>query len=278
MAADRELVVNADDFGWSHSVNEGIVECHQTGIVTRTSILATGWAFEHAVELAKATPTLGIGMHLNIYRGNTILPAEKIPTLVGPDGKLLGSWQEIVGRLVRGRFDLAQVEAELRAQIQHVLAAGLTPAHLDSEKHLHLWPSMFDVVCKLAVEFGIPEVRTVREPLGAKPIPLMLGVFSARNAGVAHRHGISTSDSTVGVTYPPIDDAALERILRSARGSRVEFVVHPGHVDAEFMELQSHVANRLVCSREEELAVLASPDSREAVNRAGFRLGRVSQV
>jgi predicted glycoside hydrolase/deacetylase ChbG (UPF0249 family) len=272
MTLDRVLTVNADDFGWSRSVNEGIVECHRTGIVTRTSVLATGWAFDHAVELAHATPTLGIGMHLNIYRGMTILPAEKIPTLVGPDGRLLGSWKEIVRRLMTGRFDMGQVEAELRAQIEHVIAAGLSPGHLDSEKHLHLWPSVFDVVCHLAVEFGIPQVRVVREPPGAKPIPLGLGVLSARNARVAGGHGVMLPEGTIGVTEAPLTQFALDALLGRARGRHVEFVVHPGHVDDEFMQLQGQVANRLVCSREEELAVLADPRSRDAVESAGFRL------
>lgn len=274
MGSDRRLVVNADDFGWSHSVNTGIVECHRTGIVTRTSVLATGWAFEHAVELAKANPTLDIGVHLNIYRGMTVLPAEKISSLVGPDGTLLGSWKEIVRRLIAGTFDLGQVEAELRAQIERVLEVGLTPLHLDSEKHLHLWPSVFDVVCGLAEEFEIPQVRVVREPLSTSLIPLGLGLFSARNARVARAHGVSTPHATIGVTEAPLDEAILERLLASARGEEIEFVVHPGHVDEEFMELQTHVANRLVESREAELLVLSSPAARTMVARHGFTLGR----
>jgi predicted glycoside hydrolase/deacetylase ChbG (UPF0249 family) len=274
MSGDRQLVVNADDLGWSRSVDRGIIECHQTGIVTRASILATGPAFEDAVSLTRATPSLGIGVHLNIYRGRTILPPERVPALVGADGRLLGSWKGIVSRLATGRFDLGQVEAELRAQIMHVRDAGLEPGHLDSEKHLHLWPGVFDVVCRLAVEFGIPQVRVVLEPPSVRPVPFGLGVLSARDRAVARSHGLVTPDATIGVTRAPIDMLALEAILRSARGERVEFVVHPGHVDEEFMEQQGTMANRLVCSREDELAVLASPEARAAVERAGFSLER----
>lgn len=268
----RRLVVNADDFGWSRSVNRGIVETHRTGIVTRTSILATGSAFEDAVELALANPTLGIGVHLNIYRGNTILPPECLSTLVGEDGRLLGSWQRIVARLATGRCDLGQVEEELRAQIRHVCEAGLEPRHLDSEKHLHLWPGVFDIVCRLAVEFDIPTVRVVSEPFSSHLIPLGLSLLSLRDRAVARSHGLLTTDATIGVTLAPTDLSTLESILRSARGRNVEFVVHPGHVDEEFMALQATVANRLVCSREDECAVLASPEARVAVERAGFEL------
>ncbi|MDO8964434.1 MAG: ChbG/HpnK family deacetylase [Coriobacteriia bacterium] len=272
MTGSRQLTVNADDFGWSRSVNRGIVEAHTDGIVTRTSVLATGAAFDDAAELAMATPSLGIGVHLNIYRGGTILPPERLPSLVGADGRLLGSWKEIVVRLATGRFDLRQVEDELRAQIRFVKAAGLEPQHLDSEKHLHLWPGVFDVVCRLAVESGIPEVRTVREPPSVRPIPVGLGALSARDATVVRAHGLLTADATIGVTRAPLDAAALDRILRTARGGSVEFVVHPGHVDDEFMQLQETVANRLVCSREDELAALTGPDAHAAVERAGFRL------
>lgn len=274
----RRLVVNADDFGWSRSVNAGIVEAHRYGIVTSASLLATGADFADAVALARVTPSLDVGVHLSFYRGGTVLPREQVSSLVGPDGSFLGSWRRIVGRLLAGTFDLAQLEAELRAQIALVKAMGLEPTHLDGEKHLHLWPPIFDVVCRLAVESGIPQVRVVREPLSVHAVPLGLRVLSARGARIARRCGLVTPDATIGVTEPPRDLRTFARILRGARARSVEFVVHPGQVDEEFMEIQRTVANRLVCSREDELAVLTSPEAREVVERSGYSLaGRIAQ-
>ncbi|HEX9093003.1 MAG TPA: ChbG/HpnK family deacetylase [Coriobacteriia bacterium] len=270
----RGLIVNADDLGWSRSVNAGIIEAHLTGIVTSTSILATGAAFSDAAALALTTPSLDAGVHLSFYRGATFLPPERVSTLVGPDGQFLGSWRRIVGRLLAGTFDLGQLEAELRAQIAAVKAAGIAPTHVDGEKHLHLWPSIFDLVCRLAVESGIPQVRVVREPPGLHAIPLGLGVLSRRDAGVARRCGLVTPNATIGVTEPPRDLEAFARILRGAHAPHVEFVVHPGHVDEEFMRIQRTVANRLVRSREDELAVLTSPEAREMVERSGYSLVR----
>jgi predicted glycoside hydrolase/deacetylase ChbG (UPF0249 family) len=255
----RELVVNADDFGWSKSVNSGIIEAHRSGIVTSASVLATGDAFADAVALARATPSLSVGVHLSFYRGDTMLP-------------FLGSWRRIVGRLIAGTFDLDQLERELRAQIAAVKAAGIRPTHLDGEKHLHLWPSVFELVCRLAVETGIPQVRVVREPPGLRVVPAALGLLSARDARFAHRSGIAVPDATIGVTESPSDMGAFARILRGARAPRVEFVVHPGHVDAQFMEIQRTMPNRLVCSREDELAVLTNPEARVLVERAGYML------
>jgi len=272
MPAPRRLVVNADDFGYSRSVNRGIVESHTRGIVTRTSIMATGSGFEDAVERALATPSLPVGVHLNFYRGATVLPPERVPSLVGSDGLLLGSWREIVRRLASGQLDLSQLEAELGAQIDRVTAAGLEPLHLDSDKHLHLWPSAFDVTCRLALKHGIRQVRVVREPVTGQMVPLGLHALSARNSRVAESMGLSVAHSTIGVTAQPVDTASLARLLRGARGQSVEFVVHPGHIDDEFMELQRTMPNRLVATREAELATLCGESARRLVREAGFTL------
>lgn len=268
----RALTVNADDFGWSRSVNRGIIETHVNGIVTETSILAAGTDFEDAVELARQTPTLALGVHLNFYRGTPVLPPERVRSLVGDDGRFLGSWKAIVGRLASGRLDLAELEAELRAAIERVKSVGITPTHLNSEKHLHLWPSAFRVVAKLAEEFEVPRVRIVREPFSTRPIPQVLTALSVVDARVARSRGVSTPDATIGVTEAPVTLAALERLLARPAGYDVELVVHPGYVDDEFRAIGRTLPNKLECSREEELAVLASDEARGAVERSGYTL------
>lgn len=268
------LIVNADDFGWSKSVNSGIVECHTDGIVTSASILAAGTDFEHAVELARATPTLALGVHLNFYRGTPVLPPEQVASLIGEDGRFLGAWTEIVERLGTGRVDLGELEAELRAAIERVLSVGIAPTHLNSEKHLHLWPSAFRVVARLAEEFAIPRVRIVREPPSVHAVPRGLTLLSAIDAGEARRRGLSTPDATIGVTEAPRTLEALERLLAHPRGRDVELIVHPGHVDDEFREIERVLPNKLGCSREEELAVLTDPDARRMVEASAYTLVR----
>lgn len=268
----RRLTVNADDFGWSRSVNRGIVECHVDGIVTSASILAAGTDFDDAVELARQTPTLPLGVHLNFYRGTPVLPPERVSSLVGSDGRFLGSWKSIVARLATGRFDLAELEAELRAAIQRVISVGITPVHLNSEKHLHLWPSAFRVVARLAQEFEVPLVRIVHEPFSTRPIPQALSGLSMIDARVARSHGVATPDATIGVTEAPTTLFALERLLARPVGYDVELVVHPGYVDEEFRAIGRTLPNRLECSREEELAVLVSEEARQMVDRSAYTL------
>lgn len=268
----RRLVVNADDLGWSRGIDRGIVETHERGIVTSASLLATGAAFEHAVELACATPTLSIGVHLNIYRGRPLLDPVRIPSVTGADGAFLGSVGAIVRRLLMGRFDLGEVAAEFRAQIERVRDAGLNPVHVNGDKHLHLWPSVFRVTCALASDFGIPSVRVVRDPPSAQPIAVGLGALSLGDARLARASGLMTPGGTIGVAHAPTDLVTLERLLASARGERVELIVHPGYLDDEFWDMQAGLPNKLVRSRELQREVLGSEEARRLVKRHGFEL------
>ena len=269
----RRLIVNADDFGWSRSVNRGTVDAHLRGIVTSASILATGApGFDDAVRLALATPSLSVGVHLNLYRGASILPPENIPSLIGRDGLFPGSASQVIWRLAIGRVARHEVAAEFGAQIETVRAAGITPTHLDSDKHFHLWPCVFRVVCDLAVEHGIKEVRVLREPFTLRPIPLVLNLLSSRDARIARSYGLTVPEGTIGVTQAPTDTAILARLLMRARGDVVELIVHPGYVDAEFRALQDILPNKLTDARERELEVLTDPKARQIAARHSCKL------
>ena len=198
-----------------------------------------------------------MGVHLEMYRGEPILEVDRVRSLVDEQGVFLGSSSAIIRRLVSGGFDMGELEAEFRAQIERVKEAGLTPTHLNSEKHLHLWPTVFDLVCRLAREFDIPYVRVVREPFSLSPIPAGLSLLSYRNRRTARALGLTTPDGTIGVAGAPTDQDALARLLQAGRGDRVELVAHPGHLDDEFWELQGQLPNRLTYEREAQLNVLA---------------------
>src|SRR5258706_13042294 len=78
----RRLIVNADDFGRSRSINQAVIRAHKEGILTTASLMVNEPAFAEAVELAKANPTLGIGLHLTHLCGHSTLPPGQIPRLV----------------------------------------------------------------------------------------------------------------------------------------------------------------------------------------------------
>src|SRR5262249_20914256 len=151
----RRLVVNADDFGLTVGVNDGILDAHEHGILTSASLFANAPATADAIRRARWHPSLGIGVHLALVDGAPVLPPADVPTLVTGDGRFRRSWKPFVAACLRGRVSLVEVERELTAQIETIVAAGVLPTHLDTHKHVHAYPPIFAVVSRLAARFGI---------------------------------------------------------------------------------------------------------------------------
>src|SRR5271166_1472864 len=85
--AARRLIVHADDFGLSERVNEGVIEAHRNGVLTSTSVIASGAAFEHAVGLSQTNPTLDVGVHLTLVDEGPVAAADVIGTLLDTNGR-----------------------------------------------------------------------------------------------------------------------------------------------------------------------------------------------
>src|SRR6266567_5686122 len=105
----RNLIVNADDLGWTQGVNRGIVEAHRNGIVTSTSLLANGYAFEEGVQSALQFPRLGIGVHLNLSDGKSVAPAGKVKSLLDENGNFSGGPETLLFRLTEKSLDASEV-------------------------------------------------------------------------------------------------------------------------------------------------------------------------
>src|SRR5579859_712137 len=116
------LIVNADDFGFTRGVCDGIVEAHRQGILTATTLMAGGAAFDYAVELARATPSLDVGVHLVLW-DDTDVP-QRLPAFV----------------MRAMTMSTAAIERLFAAQVERVINAGITPSHLDTHKHTHTLP------------------------------------------------------------------------------------------------------------------------------------------
>src|SRR5579871_3324180 len=129
MSAPSILIVNADDFGLTEGTNRAIIDAHCKGIVTSTSLLANGRAFDHAVALARQHPTLGIGVHLTLTEGWPV--SSDAQPLVGADGQLPLSNQPVVRSLLSGNFPYNAIQREFEAQVSKVLATGIKPTHID---------------------------------------------------------------------------------------------------------------------------------------------------
>lgn len=256
----KRLVVNADDFGFTQDVNRGIVEAHCGGILTATTLMATGAAFDDAVRLAKEHPSLDVGCHL---------------VLVDQPG-----YPDTLAQLLRavalGRIPIYE---SLAGQVRRILDAGLTPTHLDTHKHTHLLPPVLEAVARIAAEYRIPWVRRPfdfpLQPGGVGGTNRAMRIMSGRFQRALARHGCRATDWFAGFRltgdYREGDLAALIRAL--PEGS-TEFMCHPGRCGDELRAART----RLKESREVELRALLSPDVRQAVQEAGVELVSYRQL
>jgi len=164
-------VVNADDFGLTEGMNRGVLEAHQRGILTSTTLLANAPAFHSAVSLARSAPRLGVGVHLNLTLGHAISKPSEIASLVDATGRFRYSPAGLVQAVVLGRARPREIEREWAAQIESISRAGIAITHLDGHKHVHVLPGMAPIIVRLTREFGISAVRfAVESPVRLAPL------------------------------------------------------------------------------------------------------------
>ena len=168
------LVVNADDFGISARINEGILLAHRAGIVTATSLMAVGRAFEQAVQYCRAVPALDVGVHLTLVAERPLLACRS--SLAGDDGRFPESAGAFLRRWLTGSIRRADVQAEWSAQIERVLDHGIRVTHLDSHQHVHILPGLADLSLHLAARYHIPFVRVPVEDLRGDRRPGLHGI------------------------------------------------------------------------------------------------------
>ncbi len=283
----KRLIVNADDFGMTEGVNRAIREAHLRGMVTSASLLASGAAFDSAVEIARGTLTLGVGVHLNLTEGRPVADSGRIPSLLTPQGAFSPGPARLAWRIFSRRASLVEIETEFRAQIEKVLAAGIAPTHLDGHQHVHMWPSVFALTARLARSYGLHGMRcsrerraTVRGLLRTK-VPdrgkillqfgegAALGLLALGARTSLRRAGIASPEYFYGVSSTGfLDAAALEAILRDLPEGTGELMCHPGYADAELKAAPTW----LQAQREIELDALTRPEIRNLARELGIEL------
>lgn len=251
----KRLVVTADDFGLTPGVTDGIITAHCDGIVTRTSIIAAGRAFEYAVEQARVHPLLGLGLHFTLVEEQAVSDRRM---------RLPSSYAGVV----LGRVPLSFVEAELRAQLQKCFDAGLTLTHIDSHQHVHSLPSIMRIVLRVAEEHGIRRVRLpLDRPSLRSPAKSALCLL-ARYAAARHPRRFVCDRMTGLFESGSLNEAALLRIVDSLEEGTTELVCHPGREDVLCREHYAHWNYHW----EDELAALTSPKVHERLRDLGIEL------
>ncbi len=275
----RRVIVTADDFGLAVPVNEAVERAHRDGVLTTTSLMVAEAATADAVARAKALPSLHVGLHVVVVEGRPVLPPEQIPDLVDARGMLSS---DLAGAGVRYFFHpriRRQLEAEIRAQFAAFAATGLRFDHVNAQCHMHLHPTVFGIIVKVAREYGRPPMRIPFEPFAASwrathdsrglrfanaylLAPwLLLMKMRLRAAGIAHNDRVFGLGDSGRMT-----PARVLALLDELRPGVTEVFFHPAtrRWDEISSDLQSY---RL----EDELAALVSPDVARALHKPGVQ-------
>jgi hopanoid biosynthesis associated protein HpnK len=263
------LIINADDFGLTPGINRSILELHRAGVLTSATLMATGPAFDDAVALALANPSLGVGCHIVLTDGTPALPPERIPTLIGPDRKnFRTSLAGFAFALLSGNIREEDIVREAYAQITRLKQAGIPITHLDTHKHTHLFPRLANLLVQIAEGASIPAIRNPFEPAFTRDlahagfkrrtqIRLLNSLESRfqRLPNISSRK-IATTDGTIGVSATGnLNAATLAQILDALPPEGTfELVCHPGYNDRDL----DRVTTRLRGHREIEMQALLS--------------------
>lgn len=259
--SDKKFILNADDFGMSKAFNTAVFEGYSSGILKSASLVANGDAFEEACDnIIPACPELGVGVHLNVIEGKSL--CSDLDKLTDSEGNFNNSFGQLLLKSLNKKDNtfIEQLEKEFRAQIEKVLSrTGVS--HIDSHVHVHSIPAIFELVCRLAKEYGIRQIRTqyekpyiipdvfkhltIKYPVNLIKVAL-LNFFTLINENTVQKYGLNTNEYLLGVTYTSMmNSLAISYGLMAIRYDRViaEALIHPcryedGTIDNHFTEFQ----------------------------------------
>lgn len=245
----KKFILNADDFGLCKAINRAVFEGYQNGILKSVSLVANGEGFEEAVNtIIPQCPDLGIGIHLNVIEGLSL--CEDIPTLVNSDGKFNNSFLRLLIKAYNPKEKefMIELEREFRLQIEKIMSKTKV-THIDSHLHIHAIPKIFDLVCKLAKEYGIKQVRTHFEKPYLVPDfkkhfslqffinilkSILFGFFTIFNDGTIHKYELKTNDYIIGFLYSSMMDAltvSYGAMTVKYKNVVIECLIHPSRYE-----------------------------------------------
>jgi predicted glycoside hydrolase/deacetylase ChbG (UPF0249 family) len=222
----KRLVVTADDVALHPATTDAAIKAHQHGIVTACSVVASGADFERAVGELRSVPTLDVGVHLALVEERPVSPPSTIASLLAGE-RFPKNYFRFLARYPRMRA--VEIERELRAQIEKVLASGLEVVHLNSHQHLHMLPTLFRLTERLATDYRIPYVRIVDDRGGEGAFVRRLSVAGLSRLGRRNLRGATRAHNvrTIGVAEAGgLNEERLSRLIPFIT-DRTELVTHP---------------------------------------------------
>ncbi|HEX5041524.1 MAG TPA: ChbG/HpnK family deacetylase [Candidatus Polarisedimenticolaceae bacterium] len=253
------LIVNADDFGRTREVCDGVARAFRDGLATSTTLVANGPAFEYAVNVARTLPGLAIGVHLTIDEYAPLSPHGEIRSLLRADGTFHPRARNLL-RIIQGKADPRHVLREWTAQVDKVRSTGLRISHVDGHGHCHVCPRLADVVSTLLERFDIRAARLPAEPLrhfgGGVLRHVEKVLLYAASAHAGRSWTMARNDYFMGFSEGGrLTPAHMHRILSRLRPGVTELMTHPSTSDEDIFGLsygwRGDLESLLLCTKAE---------------------------
>ena len=269
---NKKFILNADDFGLTKENNQAVLEGYNNGFLTSASICANGEAYDNAVhDIIPDCPNLGLAVHLNIMEGKAL-------TDCGLLTDKNGYFNKGYGYLITNKNNkdlLKQIDTEFRAQTDKVLS-DVKIDHIDSHVHTHAIPTIFELTCAMAKEYGIKYIRTqyeepyvipkIKKHLTIKyPINLikigLLQYYTKINRTTIDKYALKTNDFIIGVGYTGMMDSdAIEYGLKELNEECIaEALIHP-----------KKYSNSTKDSHTKEFSITQNMTLKDTITRLGF--------
>ncbi len=260
----KRLILNADDFGIAPEVNEAVERAHTDGVLRSASLIVSAPAAGDAIERAQRLPTLAVGLHVVLVHGRPVLPPGRVPDLVDERGEFLTDLVSAGFRFFLRPGVRSQLAAEIRAQFERFAQTGLTLDHADAQSHMHVHPTVFQLILRVGREYGLRAVRIPREPFGrTRTIAPWLAMMRVR----ARRAGLISNDYAYGVNEAgALTEERVLQILRELPDGVTEIFFHPATAAFAGADRGTEAFRWT-----DELAALTSPSVRDAIVRNGIQ-------
>ena len=272
----KQLIVTADDFGYSRNVNKAIIKCFKEGIVTSTSLLANTKYFNESVKLLKQNRNIDVGVHINLTE---FRPLMKAKTLADKNGNFIGKREWFRG--FYKKTSKKEIENEINAQVKKAVSTGLKITHINGHNHIHIFPNVIDAAIKLAKKYKIKYIRKPDEEFIVKSQRLSseirkrntLSKFSKQAIGKIIKNGLKTAGAFYGILdMNGMDFDKLSNIVKSLKNGTSELMVHPAYIDGN--EDIFHQSRQ----RENEIKLLADKKIIRAIKKLKINLTNFSQL
>jgi chitin disaccharide deacetylase len=283
--AQRRLIVNADDFGMSDEVNEAVIRAYKDGVLTSTSLIVTGAAFESAVKLAREHAGLAVGIHLVTVVGKSALPHSEIPTLVDREGNFSDHPVSAGLKYYFSRRSRQELRKELAAQFDRFRSTGLPLSHIDGHLHLHVHPVIFNAALALGAEYGSRRMRVPVEErqlaldfdgsnrLQKTVFTLLFGALGKYMKGKLRRRGFSFPERVYGnLQSGRMSERYCLYVLDSLTAETSEIYFHPAVYDDD----------RVLDNEERQCSIefeaLLSPNVKQRMQELGIKLTNYFEI